>query len=331
MSAGENGAGVTFVIQPRLLLHRRCYDDVAMLTISPFHVLSVRAERLRRTPWREVIGNAWLVLLGAIFLKAILPGHLADALRPLVLVAPLLVLIAKDLSHLPDALDRTREILRTRAWRALPAAWLPPELVGLCRLDRDLRRGCLHWLLRRPRPQAPAGRSFSYLERGSYGTAVAIVLFSTFIELPIHALVLPFLVHDPAALTLIHLAMLAGVLSTLTWVFGDRWLVGAGCHVLTAQGLQLQVGARTDGLVPLAAIARCERIDEPVNTWLKRHGIERRSAVLASPLDKPNVVLILTADSRVRLTHLGVARTDLACIFVYVDRPQDLIAALAQS
>jgi hypothetical protein len=25
-----------------------------------------------------------------------------------------------------------------------------------------------------------------------------------------------------------------------------------------------------------------------------------------------------------------VRRTDLACIFVYVDRPQDLIAALAQ-
>ena len=95
----------------------------------------------------------------------------------------------------------------------------------LAEVDRDLRRGCLHWLLRRPRPDAPAGRSFSYLERGSYGTAVAIVLFSTFIELPIHALVLPFLVHDPAALTLIHLAMLAGVLSTLTWVFGDRWLV----------------------------------------------------------------------------------------------------------
>jgi hypothetical protein len=51
--------------------------------------------------------------------------------------------------------------------------------------------------------------------------------------------------------------------------------------------------------------------------------------VRASPLDKPNLVLILAPDSRVRLTHLGVARTDLSTIFVYVDRPQDLIAALA--
>jgi hypothetical protein len=48
-----------------------------------------------------------------------------------------------------------------------------------------------------------------------------------------------------------------------------------------------------------------------------------------SPLDKPNTVLILTADSRVRLTHLGVERSELSCIFLYVDRPQNLIDALA--
>jgi hypothetical protein len=31
----------------------------------------------------------------------------------------------------------------------------------------------------------------------------------------------------------------------------------------------------------------------------------------------------------VRLTHLGVERTGLACVFLYVDRPQDLMYALA--
>jgi hypothetical protein len=332
MSAGENGAGTTSVGQPRfafgLLLHRQCYDDVAMLSTSAFESLSQRAERLRRTPWLDVIRNAWLVLLGGIFIKAILPGHLAHSLRPLVLVAPLLVFVAKDLSHLPDAIERTRGILRTRTWRRLPAAWLPPELVGLFRLDRDLRRGFVNWLLRRPQPEAPAGRAFSYLEQGSYRTAVAIVLVSTFVELPISAAVLPLFVHDAGALTLIHLLMLAAVMSTLAWLFGDRWLVGAGRHVLMEEGLQLRVGARTHGLVPLAAIARCERIAEPTASWLRRNGVQPCSAVCASPLDKPNVVLILTPDSRVRLTHLGVERTGLSTIFVYVDRPQDLIAAL---
>jgi hypothetical protein len=313
------------VIQPRFLLFWQCYDVIAMTTIS----LSLRAERLRRTPWRDVIRNAWLVLLGGTFIKILLPASLGDSLRPLFLMAPLLVLVAKDLSHLPDALERSRAAVRARAWTRLPAAWLPPELVGLFRLDGEQRRACMHWLLRRPQPQAPAGRSFTYLEQGSYRTAVAIVLVASFVEIPLDAAVLPFFVHDPAALRVLHLLMLAGVLQTLAWVFGDRWLVGDGRHVLTEEGLQLRIGARTHGLVPLDAIEGCERISEPMAHWLRRNGADSCRAVKASPLDKPNTVLILKEDSRVRLTHLGVERGDLSCIFLYVDRPHDLINALA--
>jgi hypothetical protein len=125
-------------------------------------------------------------------------------------------------------------------------------------------------------------------------------------------------------LRFIHALMLAGSLSTLAWVLGDRWHVGAGSHVLTDEGLQLRVGARARGSIPVDAIAACERIDEPVHAWLRRRGIARRDTVTVSPLDKPNTVLILKADSRVRLTHLGVERTGLLCVFLYLDRPQDL-------
>ncbi|MFC5549718.1 hypothetical protein [Massilia aerilata] len=116
--------------------------------------VSCRAERLRRTPWLDVFGAAWLVFVGGMLLMLVLPRSLVHSLRPLFLLAPLLVLIAKDLSHLPDALDRSRDALRSRAWRRLPAAWLPPELVGMLRIDRALRRGFMGWLLRRPRPDA---------------------------------------------------------------------------------------------------------------------------------------------------------------------------------
>jgi hypothetical protein len=288
--------------------------------------LALGAGKLRQSAWLDAVRNAWLVLMGGMLVRLILPRALADSLRPLLMAAPLLPLIAKDLSHLPDALARTRAALAARAWPALFLAWLPPELVGIFRLDRDLRHGCLNWLRRRPQPQAPAGRAFSYLERGSYRTAVAIVLFSTFVELPIHAAVLPLFVHEPATLHLIHLLMLVGTLSTLAWVLGDRWLLGAGQHVLTEQGLQLRVGARTHGTIPLQAIARCERIAEPASDWLRRHGIDRRQAVLASPLDKPNTVLIFSSGCRVRLTHLGVERAGLSCVFLYLDHPQELIA-----
>jgi hypothetical protein len=51
-------------------------------------------------------------------------------------------------------------------------------------------------------------------------------------------------------------------------------------------------------------------------------------ALTASPLDKPNTVLILKPNSRVRLTHLGVERSELACLFLYLDRPDELVRAL---
>jgi hypothetical protein len=291
-----------------------------MTTIS----LSRQAERLRRTPWLDVIGAAWLVLVGGMFLILVLPRQLVHSIRPLFLLAPLLVLAAKDLSHLPDALERTRDVMRTRAWRRLPAAWLPPELLGMMRLDRELRRGFIGGLLRRPRPEAPAGQSFGYLKFGAYRTACAFALFSSLVELPLDAAIVPLLVPDEGERMTIHLLMLAGALSTIVYLLGDRWLVGAGEHLLSDDALHLRIGARTHGSIPLEAIEACERIDEPAAAWLRRRSIERRHAVHVSPLDKPNAVLILKAGSQVRLTHLGVERTGLACIFLYLDRPRDL-------
>jgi hypothetical protein len=272
-----------------------------------------------------MIGAAWLVFVGGMILTLVLPRSFVHSLRPLFLLAPLLVLIAKDLSHLPDALERTRDALRTRAWSKLPAAWLPPELIGMLRLDRALRRGFMGWLLRRPRPgTAPAGQALGYLKFGAYRTACAFVLFSSLVELPLDAAIVPLLVHGEGERLTIHLLMLAGALSSIVYMLGDRWLIGAGEHVLTEEALHIGIGARTRGSIPLDAIAACERIDEPVAAWLRRRGIERRHAIKASPLDKPNTVLILKPDSRVRPTHLGVERTGLRCIFLYLDRPQEM-------
>jgi hypothetical protein len=294
--------------------------------------LSLRAERLRRTPWPELIGHAWLVLVGGMFLwlalRLILPAQLAHALRPLCLAAPLLPLIAKDLSHLPDAIARSRDAIRLRAWGRLPAAWLPPGLLGLLRLDRALRHGFIGWLLRRPRPAQPDGRTFTCLEHASYRTACAIVLLSTLVELPLDAALVPLLIADDSKRMAIHLLILAGALSTLFYMLGDRWLLGDGRHVLAEEGLHLRIGARTHGLVPMQAIAACERIDEPAALWLRRHGLNACDALTASPLDKPNTVLILKPNSRVRLMHLGVERSELACLFLYLDRPDELVRAL---
>lgn len=279
----------------------------------------------------EQIQQAYLIFIGASFLMFLLPAGVKHALRPLYLVLPVLPLVAKDLAHLPDALARVRAAYAARAWGALFAAGWPPELVGMARLDRELRRACLAWLLRRPRPQTPAGRAFTYLERGSYRTVCAILLVSVLVELPLDAAIIPLLVRGDEERMTIHLLMLAGALSSLVYMLGDRWLVGDGRHLLTEQGLQLRIGARTRGIVPLGAIAACERLADTPDAWLRRRGIERSRALRASasPFDRPNAVLILEEHSQVRLRHLGVEREGLFCIFLYIDNPQDLVQTLS--
>lgn len=255
-------------------------------------------------------------------------------LRPLILAAPLLPFLAKDLAHLPDAQRRVRALLEagTRAWWRLPLACLPPELLGLFRLDRAMRRGCWNWLRRRPHAALPDGQVLTYLERGSYRTAFALVLLAVLVEFPLDGVLVQLLgvrlAADPARLQMLHWLMLGAGLSSLAWVLGDRWLVGRGCHVLTGDALLLRVGARTHGSIPLAAIAACRRIDETAAAWRRRHGVDHRASLLASPFDKPNAVLILHSENTVRLHHMGIERGDLACVFLYLDRPEALAQAL---
>lgn len=299
--------------------------------MSAFAAIPGFTQRLRDSSWRDMAKYAWLVFLGMATLKLLLPAELRQGLRPLILVAPILPFIAKDLSHWPDALARLRAACADRAWgRALRACW-PPELLGLLRIDAAMRSGFMSWLRRRPQPALPVGETFTYLERGSYRTALAIVLMATLFELPLDAALLPLLppsLVDPHQVRLLHVLLLLGVLSTLVWVLGDRWHIGRGCHVLTDAGLVLRIGARAAGTIPPDAIADCRRIDLAPADWCRRHGIARHKTVLVSPLDKPNAVLMLKLNSDVRLRHMGVERSGLACVFLYVDQPDRLCHAL---
>lgn len=288
------------------------------------------AANLRRNRWIDQIQQAYLVLLAAVAIKFCLPGAIQEALRPLLLVLPLLPIVAKDLAHWPDAVARLRRALATRDWKAASTAFLPPELVGMLRLDRALRHGFMGWLLRRPQAQRPSGRSFGYLERGAYRTAFAFVLFSCLVELPLDAAIAPLLISDPHERAVLHGLMLAASVSSIVYALGDRWLVGPGRHVLTEDSLLLRVGARSHGAIPRQAIVRCERVKDTATAWCRQHGIDSRDTLQVSPIDKPNAVLVLQPGSDVRLTHLGAERGGMACIFLYVDRPDELIEALQQ-
>ncbi|MFC4933279.1 hypothetical protein [Massilia sp. GCM10023247] len=160
---------------------------------------------------------------------------------------------------------------------------------------------------------------------------IAIGLFSVFVDLPLGAAILPLLVDDAAAVRTLHLVFAAGSLYTLVWLLGDRWLLRGGHHVLTSSHLDLQVGARASACIPLAAIAHAQALRQPVREWARTHPLRHTEAVTITRFDKPNLVLRLRDDACCAITHHGVERSGVRYVFIYLDRPERLLKALAAS
>ncbi|MEH6433661.1 hypothetical protein [Massilia sp. DD77] len=286
---------------------------------------------LRAMSWSELAGYAFGALLMGQVALLLAPAPLAHALRPASLLIPLAVIAAKDLAHAPDAWRRLRQVLAQRGpWHRFLTALLPPELVGMARLDRLMWQGCLNRLRGRPQPVPPDGLALTYLERGAYGTAAAIVFVSVFLELPIDAMIVNLFIKDPADLLVVHTLCAFAALYTLVWAIGDRWHVGAGRHVLTEGALHLRVGARVSGVLPLDAIDRLESVSELLPAWRRKHGAARGDTLLVTPFDKPNCVLVLRPQAEVDILHWQVRKRLPRYVFLYLDRPELLAARLRE-
>jgi hypothetical protein len=288
------------------------------------HIVSL----LRATTWRELAGLAIGALLLASIAKKLAPETVKPLLHHAGLALPLLLLMAKDIAHAPQAWQRLRSAHAARApWHAHLTALLPPELPGLFKLDRLLWLGCLRRVHGKPLPVTlPEGVALTYLERGAYNTARAVVFVALLLELPTHVLLLHLFIKDPDALLVIHVLGAVAVLYTLVWVLGDRWHIGAGRHVMTPETLHLCVGARVEGTLPLAAIARVEPVDLLLPTWRHRHGVARRDTLVVTPFDKPNCVLVLHQDAQVDILLHQVTTRLPQYVFLYLDRPALLAA-----
>ena len=288
------------------------------------HIVSL----LRATTWRELAGLAIGALLLASIAKRLAPETVKPLLHHAGLALPLLLLMAKDIAHAPQAWQRLRSAHAARApWHAHVMALLPPELPGLFKLDRLLWLGCLRRVQGQTPPVTlPEGVALTYLERGAYNTARAVVFVALLLELPTHALLLHLFIKDPDALLVIHVLGAIAVLYTLAWVLGDRWHIGEGHHVMTADSLHLRVGVRVEGTLPLAAIARVEPVDLLLPTWRHRHGVRRRDTLVVTPFDKPNCVLVLQQNAQVDILLHQVTTRLPQNVFLYLDRPALLAA-----
>lgn len=288
------------------------------------------ARQLNDTSWTTVLAYAWATFLTVAMLLLFIPEQWRGTVKALWLALPLLMLVAKDLAQIPDVAARLRALRQQGAGAfSMLAACLPPGLIGLARLDRELWRSFFCWLRRQPRPARPDGLKLSYLEQGAYSTAVAFGLFSVLVELPLDAALVPLFVDDPVKVRNIHIAVVLGSIYTLAWLLGDRWGVRDGYHVLTDTHLDLQVGARASACIALDAIEDAQPLREPVAQWRRTHPFRDREAVTITPFDKPNLVLRLRADAGCTITHHGLERTGVRYVFLYLDRPERLTAVLA--
>jgi hypothetical protein len=288
------------------------------------------ARRLDDTPWLTVLGYAYASFITLAMLMWLLPARWRTNVKGLELALPLLLLVAKDLSQIPDVPARLHSLRRAGAgWLSYPAACLPPGLIGLMRLGREQRRGFLCWMCRESPPARPAGLRLTFQEQGAYSTMIALALFTVLGEIPLDAAILPLLVKDPAQVQAIHLVLALGGATSLVWVLGDRWRVRNGYHVLTETHLDLEVGARASARIPRDAIADAQPLRKPVAEWRRAHPVPYRETVNITPFDKPNLVLRLRDDASCTITHHGLERTGVRYVFLYLDRPERLIAALA--
>ncbi len=288
---------------------------------------------LQDTNWWQMLGYAWLVFVFGRFATYLLPDAVRPVLDKPLLVLPLLLIVAKDLAVIPDFSRRMRRVARRGTpWSERLGATLPPEFLAFIKLGRAMRQGFLAWVRRQPHPARPAGTVLTYTERGAYSTVLGIAIFSVCIELPLDAAIASIFIDEPRVRATLHVCSLFSAATILMWVAGDRWMVkGAKGHVLTGDALDLSIGARASGIIPLSAIERVENVSEKPEQWCKRRKVARRDTVTVSPFDAPNVVLRLRPDHPVTITTWQLAKQAPAYVFLYLDRPEVLGAAVRRA
>jgi hypothetical protein len=172
--------------------------------------------------------------------------------------------------------------------------------------------------------------AFGFGKRSSYSTYVLVALFSTLIDLPLNGFIASVVVRDPLIQNRIHVLCGALAVYSLVWILGDRWLMQGSSHVLGETTLDLKIAARLTAQIPLTAIAACEAISDGA-AWRQRHAVARNDTLTATPADAPNIVLTIADYAAVPVVHWQVERRAPRYLFLYVDEPSGLAAALGEA
>jgi hypothetical protein len=295
---------------------------------------SVRATgsltRFREASWARVVQAGLGVLIIVSLAKIVFTDPNARMLLRIVAAASFFGSLAfKYALELPDGLRRGAA--RRRAGASL-RAWLaetqPEELRGWMRLHRAQGKAFLAWAFRRPLPASPPGQGIGYLRRSSYPTLVIIVLLGACIEMPVLYLLVGAQQLPHSTIMALHSAIAGLTCASVAWVLGDRYLLGAGHHLVTANELVLNLGARCVGRIPLGAIASCRVLSRRGPNGDETKVSPATDLLVVSPFDRPNVEISLAESNVVVVTHLQRRRAGIRRLVLYVDDPSGFAVAL---
>ena len=272
------------------------------------------------TARRWLSGASWSYMFGLIFfafcVAAILSlgaerGSLRDAMPSYVAKAALLLIIAKMLAQ-------------GSSFRELPV-----RVLAWARMDRANLRACIHWIMRRPHAPPPPGLAISFLAKSSYSTIVAMGIFSTFVDLPLNAMIATVMTPDPVIQSRIHILFSVLAVYSLVWILGDRYMMQGSYCMVGASHVDVKMAGRLEAHIPRCAIVRCEPVGEGgAAGWCKRHGVPSSEMLVSTPADSATVMLEIDPGAGVTLTSWQVERKAPKYLFLFVDQPSMIVSAL---
>jgi len=285
--------------------------------------------RLLETSWSYLLGLAFFLMTITVPLSlGAEAGTLRAALSGVTKVLILLVILAKMAGDYAGFTRFRAATIQRAPWAERLRALAPLLLLGWSRLDAANLRSCLNWLLRRPQPPRPAGTLISFLGKSSHSTVIILGLISVCIELPMHTLIVSVMAKEPSLQHTLQIILGALAAYSLMWICGDRHAMAGSALVVDAEAMHLTIANRFAAHIPLSAITRCETLGQGADQWCKRHGVAPRSTLTATPADFPNVVIGIDPHAGVELTSWQVRQAAPDYLFLFVDQPSMLAAAV---
>jgi hypothetical protein len=286
--------------------------------------------RLRAMRWSNVFYSViYIVLIALVIGAGAEPGSLRERIRPLAKGIAMALVLARLLSS-PYTGGQRLHAARAggAAWHLQILALLPTVLLMWVRADRANLSALFAWLLRRPQPVPPAGRAFGFLVRSNYSTVFCIVLIALLVELPMDGLIASVISKTPHERMWIGIVLSSLAIYSLLWLLGDRRQLLCGYQVVDAHALQLAVGARLSARIPLAAIEDATLMAESISSWCKQHDVPVDTTLLATPVDRANVMLRLAEGTGLCVCYWHVERPAPRYLFLFADDPAQLVHAL---